>query len=297
MTIIFKFIVKFVKNNIIIPDQNKFDAKLKAIVAAGKDKLHVRMDFDGTVTKADVGGKRVPSLVSIICDENILGEAFSQAVSELYKKYRPIEIDPDIGAKDKKILMLEWWNAIYGLMIKNKLSKRHIEQVSRSTRIQLRDGFKEFAAELADNNIPLVIMSAGGLGVDGIDAILQRNGIPLKNIIIAGNRLEWDNGGCVVAVKEPIVHTLNKNEETLLREPAIYEMIKNRPNVLLFGDTLADIAMVEGADIANLLSFGFLNIDVEKQMEMFKQIFDIVILNDDSMDFVNQTLRQILEGK
>lgn len=278
--------------NIFIPNQGAFDAKLGAIAGAGRDKLHVRMDFDGTITRAAVGGKR-GSLVSILSDENLLGEAFSKEGSRLYEKYRPIEIDPSISIEDKKILMREWWDAIFGLMIENKLSKRHIEQVARNARIRLRAGFKDCVANLEQNNIPLVIMSAGGLGAEAIGAILQINGIPSNNIYVAGNRFEWDNNGQAAAVKEPIVHTLNKDEKTLRCFPEIRAAISGRSNVLLITDTIADATMADGADITNVLSFGFLNVEDEKQLESFKQTFDAILLNDAPMDFINEIVAEI----
>jgi len=280
--------------NIIIPDQNKFDSKLKAIVAAGKDKLHVRMDFDGTVTEAIVGGKTVPSLTSILRDEDILGKDYSLKARALYDKYHAIEIDPEIAKADKKNAMHEWWSTHFELMIKSGLGKKHIEQVLLSSRIRLRKGFKEFAQTLAANNIPLVIMSSDGLGAATILLVLENNKIPPVNIHIVSNQFEWDSRGRVIKVKEPIIHTLNKNEETIRRVPAAYETIKDRPNVLLLGDSVADITMVEGARILNLLSLGFLNKDSEKQRAAFRQTFDAIILNDGPMDFANLILAQIV---
>lgn len=96
--------------NIIIQNQEKFDEKLKAIVAGGIDKLHVRMDFDGTITKAIVGGKIVPSLISVLRDEDFLGADYSQKAHALYNKYHAIEIDPVVSVADKKIAMRKWWD-------------------------------------------------------------------------------------------------------------------------------------------------------------------------------------------
>jgi cytosolic 5'-nucleotidase 3 len=149
---------------VIIPNQEKFDTKLKAITAGGADKLHVRMDFDGTITKAIVDGKIVPSLISVLRDEDFLGTDYSQKAHALYNKYRPIEIDPNVPDDKKKIVMCEWWKAHFDLLIEKGFSRRHIERALQSARIQLRDGFNQFAATLADNNIPLVIMSCSGMG-------------------------------------------------------------------------------------------------------------------------------------
>ena len=137
-------------------------------------------------------------------------------------------------------------------------------------------------------------MSSDGLGAATILLVLENNKIPPVNIHIVSNQFEWDSRGRVIKVKEPIIHTLNKNEETIRRVPAAYETIKDRPNVLLLGDSVADITMVEGARILNLLSLGFLNKDSEKQRAAFRQTFDAIILNDGPMDFANLILAQIV---
>jgi 5'-nucleotidase len=283
------------QKNIIIPDCGKFGAVLDAIIAAGKEKLHIRMDFDGTVTEAVVGGKNVPSLISVLRDENFLGKDYSQKAHALYNKYRAIEIDPDIPDEEKKSAMREWWKTHFDLLIEKGFSKRHIETALQSARIRLRGGFTEFAALLAKNDIPLVIMSCSGMGEDMIKMVLEKNNVPLGNIYIVTNQYEWNDKGVAVAVKEPIVRVLNKDEESIRRVPHVYEVIKNRPNVLLVADSAADITMVKGAKIGNLLSFGFLNNDVDKQLESFKKTFDAILLNDAPMDFLNRILNFICE--
>ncbi|MFZ3073536.1 MAG: hypothetical protein WA093_00165 [Minisyncoccales bacterium] len=279
--------------DIIIQNQEKFDVKLQAILIGGIDKFHVRMDFDGTVTKAVVDGKVVPSLISVLRDEDFLGADYSQKAHALYDKYRPIEIDPNISNEDKKMAMREWWKAHFDLLIEKGFSKRHIERALGSARIQLRGGFKEFAAMLAKNNVPLVVMSCSGMGADMIKMVLDKNDILFDNIHIVTNQYEWNDQGLAVVVKEPIIHVLNKDEESIKRIPHVYEAIKNRPNALLLTDSVADITMASGAKIDSLLSFGFLNIDIDKQIEFFKKTFDAVLLNDAPMDFPNGILRLI----
>jgi 5'-nucleotidase len=279
--------------NVIIPNQKKFDTKLKAIAAGGTDNLHIRMDFDGTITKAIVDGKIVPSLISVLRDEDFLGADYSQKAHMFYDKYHAIEIDPNVSNEDKKIAMREWWQTHFDLLIQKGFSKLHIERALQSARIRLREGFAEFAAMLAKNKIPLVIMSCSGMGADMIKMVLEKNNVLFDNMHIVTNQYEWNDEGVAVAIKEPIVHTLNKDEESIKRMPEAYEAIKNRPNVLLITDSVADITMAHGAKIENLLSFGFLNTNIDKQMESFKETFDAVLLNDAPMDFLNETLKKI----
>ena len=71
-------------------------------------------------------------------------------------------------------------------------------------------------------------------------------------------------------------------------------MIKDRKNVILLGDNIEDIAMIEGFDYNNLLKIGFLNYEVEKNLDKFKQDFDVLVLNDGEMDFVNDLIMNFL---
>ena len=279
--------------NIIIQNQEKFDEKLKVIVSGGIDKLHVRMDFDGTITKAIVGGKIVPSLISVLRDEDFLGADYSQKAHALYNKYHAIEIDPVVSVADKKIAMRKWWETHFDLLIEKGFSKCHIQRALQSARIRLRDGFGEFAAMLVKNKIPLVIMSCSGMGVDMIKMVLEKNNVLFDNMRIVTNQYEWNDDGVAIAVKEPIVHTLNKDEESIRRIPDAYKTIKNRPNVLLLTDSVADITMADGAKIGTLLSFGFLNSNIDKQLGAFEKNFDAVLLNDAPMNFPKDILKNV----
>jgi Pyrimidine 5'-nucleotidase (UMPH-1) len=131
--------------------------------------------------------------------------------------------------------------------------------------------------------------------VDMIKMVLEKNNVLFDNIHIVTNQYEWNDEGVAIAVKEPIVHTLNKDEESIKRMSKVYEAIKNRPNVLLLTDSVADITMANGAKIDNLLSFGFLNTDIDKQKEAFAKTFDAILMNDAPMAFPNEILKLICE--
>ena len=52
--------------------------------------------------------------------------------------------------------------------------------------------------------------------------------------------------------------------------------------------------MVKGFDYENLIKIGFLNENVEENLESFKANYDVLILNDSSMDYINKLLREIV---
>ncbi|MBI4653355.1 hypothetical protein HY750_03835 [Candidatus Kuenenbacteria bacterium] len=96
----------------------------------------------------------------------------------------------------------------------------------------------------------------------------------------------------VTRVKEPIIYLMNKNE-IMVKNFSCFNKIKNRKNVLLLGDSLDDIDMIEGFDYDNLIKIGFLDYDVANNLKQYKKNYDIIILNDGPMDFVNELLRKI----
>ncbi|CAI5935545.1 unnamed protein product [Closterium sp. NIES-64] len=70
--------------------------------------------------------------------------------------------------------------------------------------------------------------------------------------------------------------------------------VRSRTNVILLGDHLGDLGMSEGVSISNQISVGFLNHDVERQLELYKRSFDIVVLDDGPMDVVIAQLNDVL---
>lgn len=280
--------------NVVISDPKELEKAKKVISEAGTEKLHVIADFDRTLTTAFVKGKSVPSLISILRDGSYLTPDYARKANELYAKYHPIEIDPKIPLEEKKKAMQEWWTTHFDLLIKSGLNKEDIKRVVESGKVKFRDGFSEFVDFLQTHNIPLVIMSSSGLGGDAISMYLEKEGKLYDEIHIISNSFEWNEKGNAVAVKEPIIHVMNKDETTIQNFP-VFEVIKNRKNVLLLGDTLEDIEMVKGFNYDNLIKIGFLNEKVEENLEHYKLNYDVVILNDYSMDFVNQLLRELIK--
>jgi len=280
------------REKIIIPSPEKLEKLKKSVSQSGPEKLHILADFDRTLTTAFVNGKSIPSLISILRDGNYLTPDYAQKAHELYDKYHPIEIDPKIPIEEKKRAMKEWWTTHFNLLIKSGLNRKDLEKVVESGKIKLRDGFKEFTDFLKIHNIPLVIMSSSGLGGDAISMYLGKEGKLYDNIFIISNSYNWDKNGNVVSIKQPIIHTLNKYE-TAIQDFPVFELIRNRKNVLLLGDSLDDVGMVEGFDYENVIKIGFLNENIEESLEYYKRNFDIIILDDSSMEYINNLLKAL----
>ena len=85
---------------------------------------------------------------------------------------------------------------------------------------------------------------------------------------------------------------MNK-DETVIHDFPCFDLIKHRINVDLLGDSLGDIAMVKGFDYENLIKIEFRNVEAEKNLEAFKENYDVVLLNDSNMDYINELLKEI----
>jgi 5'-nucleotidase len=280
--------------NVIISNQSKLDKSREEISRQGTGKLHILADFDRTLTKAVVDGKPVASLLWLLYNGKYLSENYAKKAQELHDKYHAIETDHKISKEEKRKAMEEWWTKHLDLLVKSGLNKKDVKAVVESDKVKLREGAIEFFDLLKGNDIPLVIMSSSGLGEEGISMYLSRVGKLYNNINIISNSFIWDKNGGVVAVKKPIIHGMNKDETMVKSFPDIYKKIENRKNVILLGDNPEDVGMIEGFDCDNIIKIGFLNDKIEENLENYKKYFDVIILNDGSMSFINNLLKEII---
>lgn len=75
---------------------------------------------------------------------------------------------------------------------------------------------------------------------------------------VISNFLKYDDEGKILGFKNDMIHVYNKTEITL-QKSSYYNLIKNRTNVILMGDSIGDAAMCEGVpETGNVLKIGFL---------------------------------------
>jgi HAD superfamily hydrolase (TIGR01544 family) len=278
--------------NVIISNKEYFEKLKQKIISGGADKFHVVADFDRTLTKASVKGKSIPSIISVLRNENYLSEEYSKKANALASKYHPIEIDPKIPLSEKKKYMEEWWKNHFELLIESELNKRNLGRIINEGNVEFREGAEDFLDLLHEKKIPLVILSSSGVG-DLIPMYLEKHGKLYNNIHIISNLYKWDKQGNAIDIKKPIIHVFNKDETSVKNHPRIYKEVKERKNVLLLGDSLGDLGMICGFDYKNLLKIGFLNEEIERDLEEYKKNFDVVITNDSDMGYVNELIRKI----
>lgn len=280
-------------DNIIIVDPEKLERKRKAILNEGAGKLHVLADFDRTLTYATFDGRKKTSLIAILREEKYLTPDYPEKSLALRNKYMPIEFDLSIPLAERKKAMEEWWTKMFELLRESKLNLKDLENVVASGKIQLRRGVEDFMDHLHQFQVPLVIMSASGIGEEVIEMFLNQQGKFFDNVFIVANSFEWDQDGFMKKANTPIIHSYNKDETAIHNFP-VFERIKERKNILLLGDHPGDAGMSEGFDAENIIKIGFLNERVDENLDHYKELFDVVLLGDPPFDFVVNFMKKLI---
>lgn len=279
--------------NIIIVNEEELERKKKEIIQEGVEKLHILSDFDRTITYGLNGGKKTPTVISQLrSDPKYLGKDYPEKANKLFYFYHPIEINSSIPLAEKKREMDNWWMKHFNLIAEYDFTKKLIEQVVKEKPLRFRKGSLEFLTLLNKKNIPLIFMSAAP--GDMIIEYLNENNLLLPNINIISNLYEWDKEGKAIRIKQPVVTSVNK-DETLIHKFPVYNKIKDRKNVILLGDGLEDVGMIEGFDYKTLIKIAFLNENVEENLPAFKKVYDVILLGDPDMSYVNKLVKEILE--
>jgi cytosolic 5'-nucleotidase 3 len=279
--------------NIIITNEEKLEAIKKKIIADGPEKLQVVSDFDKTLTQSFVNGQKIVSFTSVLRDENFLTPEYSKKAHKLFNIYQPLEMDINIPLDEKKKLMHEWWSKHYALMIKYKLSVNDLRKVAKSKRLLLRKGVFGLFDFLYSHHMPLIILSASGIGKEAITFYFENHYKLQKNILLVSNEFIWDDNGIMIGYKEPIIHSFDKDYSSV-KKFSFYENLKHRKNIILLGDIINDVHMAYGFAYDNIIKIGFLNENEKGQLDKFKKAFDVIILNDGPMDYVNILLKELV---
>ncbi len=275
------------ENNIVISNTANFETTKENIRKDGLEKLCVLSDFDKTLTYATVENERTPSMISFLRkDKKYLGEDYIKRATMLAEKYIPIEFNPKLDAETKRRSMEKWWRSHLELLIEKKLNRKHFEEIITERKLKFREELSEIFLFLYSNRVPLIIISASGIGSEPIEMFFKKENLLYSNIEIISNSFLWDDNGSAVGYIEPIIHKMNKDNVTLP-----HKKIEDRDNVLLLGDSFDDVKMADNINYKNLLKVCFLGKKEEEYIEEYKEVYDVLILNDSSAKFVNDFLK------
>lgn len=242
-------------------------------------KFDVILDFDRTITTGESNTTwGAPSNCGVLPSEYTIER------NNLYNYYRPIELDHNLDDSVKMVAMADWQNKHVELFKKYLLNKEQIEEIfSRDDVLQLRNGAIDFLKMLHNKKINLNILSAG-IG-DFIISYFKSHNIYYDNINIRSNFLDFDRDGVVIGLKGNVMHSLNKIEFA-------YEK-KDNEYAILIGDQTSDIMMVKNYDQNKVLKIGYISKDNQKEIEEFKDVFDIIFNSDEGFDEVINILNKI----
>ncbi|KAL8601526.1 hypothetical protein ACOMHN_000468 [Nucella lapillus] len=255
-------------------------------------KLQVVADFDRTLSKYAHRGETCSTTHGVLEDSRYMSEEFKKKASALKETYLPIEFDGTKTIAEKIPSMIEWWTKGHTLISNSHLTRDLLRTIVRNSTAHLRDGCQWFFDQLHEHEIPLLIFSAG-LG-DIISELMSFQGRLYENMRIVSNFLQFDKEGKVTGFTNDLIHVYNKNENAI-HSSNYFENIKHRENLILLGDSLGDLRMAEGAGkLECMLKIGFLNFKVEENLEQYKDSYDIVIIQDETMDVVNSVMKKIL---
>ncbi len=283
------------RENVIIPNEKELGKKIEAMASDGADKLHILSDFDRTLTQAFVDGQKSPTVIAQIRNGKYLTSDYALRAHALYDKYRPIEIDSSLDLKEKNKAMHEWWKTHFELLVECGLDKKVMDEIVSKRELQFRAGTLKLFDLAHKSNVPVIIMSAGPGYM--IRKYIEQEGRMYANVHIIANEYDFNDDGKVLGIKEPIIHSYNKHEMTLDGH-MVLDSIRDRKNVVLLGDGVSDIGMVEGFSYDHLLTIGFLNENKEVNGEKYGESFDVVLTGDQNMDYVHELLSSVMtKGK
>lgn len=270
-----------------------FNTILEQFNQVDTSSIQVIADFDRTLTYAFNEEEFIPSLLAVIRNYGYLSNEYSIKAKELYNKFHPIEQSHELSNEEKIPYLIQWWEGQFDLLKNENLNLQDLDKIAKSQKIRIRKYTYETFKYLRSLKIPIIIFSASGIGVELIQRVLEYRDLLFDNVFIISNEFEWDEKGFMIKAKKPFVHSLNKNEGFIKNKPNIYEKVKDRKNVILIGDSLSDVHMVDGFKYDLLLKIGFLNFEYSKNIEKFVSYFDYVLLNDQSFKEIETIISNI----
>lgn len=278
-------------DNIFIVDKISLNKKIKKCAEDGKDNLHIITDFDRTMTRRAVNGKKINTTFAHIEKNDLMPENFRRYAEYLYNIYHPIDISQTIPKEEKEKKLIEWWYKIMDAMNKYGMNTDIIDTIIKNKEIHVRDGTFKTLDTLKKHEIPLLILSAG-LG-NIITAYLESEKKLHSNIHIISNFITFCKEGKMDGYEPEIIFPCNKSEAAVKNQPYCSQ-IEKRKNVILIGDSIEDSEMADGLNHNIVIKIGFLNNKKEERLDRYKEVYDVVILDDGSMDYVNYLLKKIL---
>lgn len=241
------------------------------------DDYYVITDFDRTLTTRE----SEPTMGII---PQFLGGKCLEERTRIFNYYRPIELDYTLDDEEKCKIMKEWAKKSFTLL-SEYITNERIENSLQNSNIWLRDGTKEFLEEMKNKDIPVIIMSSGIGNI--VKAFLEKEKCLFNNTIIVSNFFKFNNEEAYIDVNE-IMATSNKEYERIPKN--IREKLDKKNKLILLGDLVEDIKMINKENLENTLTIGFLDENIEQNLEKYNNNFDIVLTENSNFKDVKNIL-------
>ena len=239
--------------------------KLKFFTVSGRDKLHLLLDFDRTLTKSkNELGENVTTWEILRVH---LPQEAQKEYQQFYKKYRRLETENKMAVSDAVI----WWERILNLFQENELKWLDIAK-DVEERMPIRPCVKELFKICEKKNIPTIIISAGIKDI--IELWCQR--FEIDPTLILSTNLTFSSEGYMNGWdKDSLIHVLNKKEKG---HKEVEKIKSKRPNAILIGDSLDDASIIEGEEnVLRIAVYGSRKDDKIKKVKEFTERFNLVI--------------------
>ncbi|KAJ2950402.1 hypothetical protein O0L34_g8646 [Tuta absoluta] len=286
-------IPEFEKPNVHVRDEQELLRKINKIIADGHTKLQIVTDFDHTMTRHTMDNG-VPVLTSfgMFRECPSTPQHYKDEDTRLSAIYKPIEADPAMPLDVKIQHMIDWYVAAHKILKNITFPRNELTEIAKKMVNCFRQGVSDLISWSVKQQVPVLVFSAG-LG-ESVTAALKAADYLLPNVKVVSNFLEFDEQDRIIGIKGEVIHTYNKNE-TAIKGTDYYEMVKSRSNVILMGDNIGDAGMAEGMEHCDVvIKVGFLGHKAEGNLENYLNKFDIVLVNEPTMDVVNAILKRVL---
>lgn len=280
------------KPNVYIRDSVRVRDKLKVLYEGGPEKLQVISDFDKTLTKFVINGEKGCTAYGVFENSKVFPESYREKAKALKEKYMPIEYSGSISQAEKESHMVEWWTKGNELIIELKIKQTQIPEIVKDAHIALREGVEWFFVKLHEKEVPLLIIS-GGLG-DIIEEVIEQQSTLFDNVTIVANFFKYEED-VVVGFEDKLLFSFNKQEMT--KDLDFFKHNEDRTGVIVMGDLPGDASVSSSPKNPEVtLTIGFLNEKVDEHLNNYMDAFDVVIVDDHSIELVDLLLMSILRA-
>lgn len=281
------------RENVHIRNEEDLLKKINKMIMDGSSKVQIVTDFDHTLTRHSMdNGAIVLTSFGMFRECPSTPQRYKDEDNRLSAIYKPIESDPVMSTDDKTKHMIDWYTAAHALLKGVKFPKHELMEIAVKMKECFRTGVQDLMCWSEQHSVPVLVFSAG-LG-ESVVAALQASNYMLPNVKVVSNFLDMDDNDVIVGIKGVVIHTYNKNEAAI-KDTEYYTMVKERSNVILMGDNIGDAGMAEGMEHCDVvIKVGFLGNNKEGNLQKYLEKFDIVLVNESSVDVVNAILKLVL---